>query len=92
MVNISEEKVISADLLPRSFNLNNRKDIEVEMSSNYIERDKNLKELTESFEKSVLIEYLKEYGYSTNGKQIIAEKLGMNLSTLYRKLYRYNII
>ena len=92
LVNISEEKVISADLLPRSFNLNNRKDIEVEMSSNYIERDKNLKELTESFEKSVLIEYLKEYGYSTNGKQIIAEKLGMNLSTLYRKLYRYNII
>lgn len=92
LVNISEEKIISADLLPRSFYLNNQKEAVIEISNNYIEDGKNLKEMTENFEKSVLVDYLKEYGHSTNGKQIIAEKLGMNLSTLYRKLYRYNIM
>lgn len=90
LVNISEGKVITSDLLPKNFSLYEKEDLKPK--ENLELEDKCLKELTEDFEKNVLTRYLEEYGNSTLAKKKIAEKLGVNLSTLYRKLYRYNII
>ena len=52
---------------------------------------KSLNNLTECFEKEILISYLKQYGTTTKAKKEIANQLKINLSTLYRKLYRYHI-
>lgn len=92
LVNITDDRVITKEYLPSSFlNIEQINNPKLE-SRNYLEKNKNLKELTEEFEKNVIFEYLKEYGDSTASKEIISKKLGMNLSTLYRKLYRYNLI
>lgn len=38
------------------------------------------------FEKNIIKQYLEMYGETTEGKKIIAKKLGISLATLYRKL------
>jgi transcriptional regulator with PAS, ATPase and Fis domain len=44
------------------------------------------KESVDSYEKNLIQQYLHEHGHSTESKKLIAKKLGMSLSTLYRKL------
>lgn len=92
LVNITDDRVITKKFLPSSFADAKQVENLEPKSINYLEKNKNLKELTEEFEKTVISEYIKEYGNSTASKEIISRKLGMNLSTLYRKLYRYNLI
>lgn len=48
----------------------------------------SLKEMVESYENQVLLEYLNKYGATLASKQRIAQELGINRSTLYRKLNR----
>lgn len=45
----------------------------------------------DSYEKIILEKYLLEFGSTTDDKKIISEKLSINLSTLYRKLRKYNL-
>lgn len=92
LINITDDRVITKKFLPSSFADAKQVENLEPKSINYLEKNKNLKELTEEFEKTVISEYIKEYGNSTASKEIISRKLGMNLSTLYRKLYRYNLI
>lgn len=93
LVNLSEEEYITSNLLPSSFN----KDNIVNLNKTNVENDliideySSLKNLTEQFEKQILEEYIKKFGNSTINKKQIAEILDINLSTLYRKLYRYGI-
>lgn len=92
LVNISEDKVIGPNLLPNffdnmSFNDFNESDI---VNINF-EINNSLKDLTENFEKYVLLKYIEKYGDSTKSKKKISDLLEINLSTLYRKLYRYGI-
>jgi len=94
-INVLESKV---DDFNKSYilELNKLINSQVKDSDNIINIDrldnnKNLKELTEDFEKQILIDHIKKYGDTTSSKEIIAEKLGINLSTFYRKLYKYKI-
>lgn len=92
LVNICDEKTIGPDCLPNFFNefyLDNNIENYENVNTN---QKSSLQDLTENFEKKVLSVYLDKYGNSTKSKQKIADLLEINLSTLYRKLYRYEII
>ena len=49
-------------------------------------RNKTLEELKIEFERDVIEEKIKEYGDTLEGKKLVAEELGIGLTTLYRKL------
>ncbi len=51
----------------------------------------SLKEIVDNYERKVLESYLNEYGITTKDKELIASLLDINLSTLYRKLGKYNL-
>ncbi|MEW9094586.1 MAG: sigma 54-interacting transcriptional regulator [Clostridiaceae bacterium] len=48
--------------------------------------DLTLSEMTKTYEKKIIKDYLNRYGNDLNGKKIIAEKLGISIATLYRKI------
>lgn len=86
LVNIVNEKEIPYNALPSNIKqyLYNEKHIE---SNHKIA----LKDMVDKYEKNILEKHLKEYGSSTKNKEFIAELLDINLSTLYRKLTKYNL-
>lgn len=92
LVNISKEKIIGPNLLPNFFDninfndFNNDDSVKIDFKKN-----SSLKDLSENFEKYILLKYIDKYGDSTKSKKKISELLEINLSTLYRKLYRYGI-
>ena len=43
------------------------------------------------FEKNYILQGLEKFGNTTEGKKIISEKMGIGLTTLYRKLKRFGI-
>lgn len=51
-----------------------------------IEDNKSLEELKIDFERSVINQFIKEYGNTVEGKKIVAKKLNIGLTTLYRKI------
>ena len=42
-------------------------------------------------EKNYILQGLEKFGNTTEGKKIISEKMGIGLTTLYRKLKRFGI-
>lgn len=52
---------------------------------------KKLKDLVDDYERRILIDYLEDYGRTTEDKERISQALDINLSTLYRKLTKYNL-
>lgn len=86
LVNIVKEKEIPFSALPL-----NIKDYLYSLNSGDWIDKKTLKEFMDDYEKRILENYLKEYGSTTKDKEIIAELLDINLSTLYRKLTKYNL-
>lgn len=91
LVNICDERIIDKNYLPNFFD-NSYLDDKNHNNFISISENSSLQNLTESYEKDVLENYLNKYGNSTKSKQKIADLLEINLSTLYRKLYRYEII
>lgn len=92
LVNISTDKIIGPNLLPNFFDNINFNDFNnVDSVKIDFEKNNSLKDLTENFEKYVLLKYIEKYGDSTKSKKKISDLLEVNLSTLYRKLYRYGI-
>lgn len=85
-VNITKGEVITFDNLPttlkKTFN-------DCKTYENKFRR--TLKDRVELYEKKLLQSMLAEYGDSTQAKQEISDILDINLSTLYRKLIRYNL-
>lgn len=51
--------------------------------------DNSLNVLTKDFEKKVLNKYIEVYGDTMEGKKVIARKLDLSMTTLYRKLNDY---
>ncbi|MCX7885621.1 MAG: sigma 54-interacting transcriptional regulator [Caloramator sp.] len=49
----------------------------------------SLESKIKQFEKDIIKQYLDKYGRTTEGKKITAEKLGISLATLYRKLEEF---
>lgn len=83
LVNISREEVISVHHLPEAVRgQDHRKPITSEM---------DLKSRTEQFEAQVIESMIREYGDSTEAKQRIASLLGINLTTLYRKMRKEDL-
>lgn len=85
LVNITENDVIDSSHLPYL--------IRERMKSNKVdsEDELTLKSQMEMYECSLLDSMLKQYGTSTENKEKIASILGVNLSTLYRKLMKYGL-
>lgn len=84
LVNISDGEVIDIDTL--SENMINKMSVEDKDYTNM-----SLKDRLDLEEKKILEDFIKKYGDSREAKDIIAEKLDMNLSTLYRKLNKHKL-
>lgn len=85
LVNIVADKIIDYDNLPnniKNYDGNNNLDLDNKSC---------LKELIDNYERDILNSYLDNYGRSTEDKEKISEVLDINLSTLYRKLNKYNL-
>lgn len=78
LVNITRDEVISADNLPDSIREQNYSEL--------VRSEMDLKSRTEQFESQVIESMLQMHGDSTEAKQKIASILGVNLTTLYRKM------
>ncbi len=54
-------------------------------------KEDSLKDLMESYEKQVLTNFINKYGSTKKNKEEICKILKIDLSTLYRKLNKYNL-
>lgn len=92
-INFSFDEEIGTKDLPEYFlnNYLNAEDRPSETDSEPIEINslKSLDEMTRSFEGKMLRTLLDLHGDTTEGKKVIAKKLGMSVTTLYRKLNNY---
>ena len=91
MFNMSgNSHVLSKDFLPESVvNTNNLKDNKCIQT--IIKKDDEELIDFELLEKEYIIKALRKYGDSTEGKKNIANKMGIGLTTLYRKMKRFEI-
>ncbi|WP_050607337.1 sigma-54 interaction domain-containing protein [Clostridium niameyense] len=81
IVNTTKEKTIYIEHLPKSFNI----------LKDHNKNNKSLQDRLYQYEKNLLLSMIKEYGEDGKGKERIAKELDINLSTLYRKLKKYNL-
>lgn len=92
-INFSFDDEIGMDDLPEYFleNLNRiqQDDGFINMESIDINRLGSMEQMTRNYEKKLLQKLLDIYGDTTEGKRKIAKKLGMSVTTLYRKLNDY---
>ena len=84
LINISKGSLITPEDLPPTMklSLNSTPQKVLEMDIKY---------QLEEFEKNIILTMLKTYGNGAEAKIVISEKLNINLSTLYRKLVKYNL-
>ena len=84
----SNDEYIKVEDLPEYFFddeillLNNKK--------SFLNENKTLEELKIEFEKSIINELISIYGDTVEGKKIVADKLNIGLTTLYRKMNSYD--
>lgn len=81
IVNTTKENVIYNEHLPKSFKI----------SKEHRKNNKSLQDRLWEYERNLLISMMDEYGEDGKGKERIARELDINLSTLYRKLNKYNL-
>lgn len=81
IVNTTKEKIIYNEHLPKSFKISKRND----------KNNRGLQHRLDEYEKKLLVSMINEYGEDGKGKERIAKELKINLSTLYRKLNKYNL-
>jgi len=74
-VNFTENQYIESELIQKRLN-----------NSNLADDNLTLQKMIKIYEKNVIKEHLSKYGYDLNGKKLTAEKLGISIPTLYRKL------
>ncbi|SKA97759.1 Transcriptional regulator containing PAS, AAA-type ATPase, and DNA-binding Fis domains [Caloramator quimbayensis] len=82
MINMMDnDGKITVDILPRSILNKKSKEHDGEEEIHRIEE----------LEKNEIIKALKKYGNTTQGKRIAAQKLGIGIATLYRKIDEYGL-
>ncbi|WP_251862389.1 sigma 54-interacting transcriptional regulator [Clostridium sp. Marseille-Q2269] len=81
IVNTTKEKIIYNEHLPKSFKISKGND----------KNNRGLQYRLDEYEKKLLVSMINEYGEDGKGKERIAKELKINLSTLYRKLNKYNL-
>lgn len=90
MFNMSgSSHILSRDFLPESILLN--KGIKKTCILPIIKEDDEELVDFEILEKRYILQALKKYGDSTDGKKIISNKMGIGLTTLYRKMKKFEI-
>jgi len=85
LVNVVKGEEIQIEHLPNNIRYSIRE------SSDNSQNISKLKDMLDNYERQILESYLRIYGNSTEDKEKIATVLGINLSTLYRKLNKYNL-
>lgn len=88
-VNFSSGDEITIEDLPDYCITQIKSEIKEGNLNTYINIEGSLENITTLFEKNILKKHLEVYGDSTQKKKIIAKKLGISLTTLYRKLHEY---
>ncbi len=89
MFNMSgSSHILSKDFLPESIISN--KGIKNMCIQSIIKDDDDLENF-EILEKRYILQALKKYGDSTDGKKAISNKMGIGLTTLYRKMKKFEI-
>jgi transcriptional regulator with PAS, ATPase and Fis domain len=78
---IDNDGIFTADIIPRNILGNERKNME------RADEVRNLRYI----EKDEIEKALKKYGNDTMGKKIAAQKLGIGIATLYRKIDEYEL-
>ncbi|AJD26480.1 sigma 54-interacting transcriptional regulator [Clostridium botulinum] len=81
IVNTTKENIIYNEHLPKSFKISKEDE----------KSNKSLQDRLYEYEKNLLILMMEEYGEDGKGKERISKELDINLSTLYRKLNKYNL-
>ena len=91
MINMSGSNgIISLDLLPE--NILHHSDIDNSSAiDELLFNDKSELEDFEKIEKVYIEKSLKKYGDDTENKKYIADKMNIGLTTLYRKMKKYDI-
>lgn len=84
LVNVTKEDIIVSENLPATMH-------EYILRDEFNHQEMDLKTKMEQYEKQILASMIKKYGETTEAKQRIASILGINLTTLYRKLNRSNL-
>lgn len=91
MFNINDNSnILNLSLLPENI-LKNKKIISQAGLQSIIKQENKELENFENIEKTYILEALKLYGNTTEGKRIISNKMGIGLTTLYRKLKKFGI-
>lgn len=91
MINMCENNdVLTADLLPDNI-LNQAPSSKSSFKNLDLKIDNTELEDFEKIEKEYIEKALIKYGEDTEGKKLIAKKMNIGLTTLYRKMKRFNI-
>lgn len=87
----NNEKIVK-NMLPENILKKDIKENIIKEEKRFFEREEEiLFEEFEKLEKEYIIRSLKKYGNSTESKKMISEKMNIGLTTLYRKLKKFNI-
>ena len=91
MINMCENNdILTADLLPDNI-LNQVPSSKSFFKNLDLKLDNNELEDFEKIEKEYIEKALIKYGEDTEGKKLIAKKMNIGLTTLYRKMKRFKI-
>ncbi|KNF07647.1 transcriptional regulator [Gottschalkia purinilytica] len=75
---LKSNEIISIKHLPNRIIISKKSETEIKTTLDDVERQ-------------LIKEYLNVYGLSVEGKEKVADKLGISIATLYRKIKKYNI-
>ena len=90
MINMSDENsIITKKMLPENI-LNNSEKISLPINNSIVKENLTLDNF-EEIEKKYIEKALLIYGNDTEGKKYISDKMNIGLTTLYRKIKKYNI-
>lgn len=89
-VNMETKNIIHIESLPESISTG-KTNILINLNEQNSINKINMYNSTDNFERDKIEKLLSIYGKSTQGKKQVAEKLGIGIATLYRKIKKLNI-
>lgn len=87
-INMETSPYVGVESIPARI----RKAVQTKEIDFFADHDISLKDRLKQHEQRILQEMLKKYGHSLEAKRVIADKLGIGLATLYRKLEGFKLL